>query len=173
MPTAISTSIQPGDGDDSFAEVRIQLPDQDTVTLTVHRSLIYPGTINVELDGDMTNDAPSVRFHINDQLVYDSAQLLPAIEDARDEPRSCSCGQSPYGAPGHDGDPAGRGHIPDRAERIAGDFTAVDPERLDDLVHDHASRTGSAVNDDGLPAQISYLMAHGQSEESIRDLLAR
>lgn len=110
--------------------------------------------------------------------------------DEEDDVRGCSCGMADHGAPGHDGDPTSSGHIaslpaaiatsptansPDvriLAEQIAGAFPEADGEDLDETVHDCASLNASQINNNGIAAQITYLLGQGVPEEEIRDVLA-
>ena len=43
-----------------------------------------------------------------------------------------------------------------------------DSERLDDMVHDAASKIGSGVNNGGVHEQITFLLEHGYAEHEIR-----
>ena len=57
------------------------------------------------------------------------------------------------------------------AQRIILDFPNA-REELDELVHDHASRVGSAVNNNGSYDQIIYLLGAGETEAHIRAVLS-
>jgi hypothetical protein len=59
-----------------------------------------------------------------------------------------------------------------RAVAIAADFPAADGDELDEMVHDHASRIGPEVNNNGVGAQIAYLLEHGESETDVRAALS-
>jgi hypothetical protein len=59
-----------------------------------------------------------------------------------------------------------------RAVAIAADFPAADGDELDEMVHDHASRIGTEVNNNGVGAQIAYLLEHGESETDVRAALS-
>jgi len=58
-----------------------------------------------------------------------------------------------------------------RATELAGKHDYKDGARLDDAVHDVALAIGSAVNNNGLEAQIEFLFLGGYTEKEIEQLL--
>lgn len=83
----IEASVVPGDENVDFASVVIDLADGSQVGFFINQSTIYPDAINVEIDADLVSDDPSLRIHLNDQLIVDTKTIVPeAIEDERPDP---------------------------------------------------------------------------------------
>jgi hypothetical protein len=65
---------QTSNDEEKYAELTVNLDGCEPVTFTIHKSKIAPDTINVEIDGDLTEDKPALRIHLNDNRIYDSAK---------------------------------------------------------------------------------------------------
>jgi hypothetical protein len=61
--------------------------------------------------------------------------------------------------------------ITTRAAQIAGEFPDS-TEQLDVRVHDVFSLKATEVNNQGIEAQVAYLLENGEPESEIRDMLA-
>jgi hypothetical protein len=57
--------------------------DGSEVTITVRESLAYSNTINMEIDGNLERDDPSLRIHMNDCLIHDSTRNDPPLRSPR------------------------------------------------------------------------------------------
>ncbi len=79
----ITATVEPGDQGKEYAQVAVRVGDNE-VTFVVHESLVYENTINIEIDGDLTESNPSLRINLNDFLVFDSVRAAPPLEDEDD-----------------------------------------------------------------------------------------
>jgi hypothetical protein len=66
-----------------YASVVLTLGTGDEITVTVHESLGFPDTVNVEIDGDFRKGKPSLRIACNDGLIHDSTGNDQPIPDPR------------------------------------------------------------------------------------------
>lgn len=65
---------QTNDDAEKYAEVTVNLDGCEPVTFHIHKSQMAPNTINVEIDGDLMEDKPALRIHLNDNRIFDSAK---------------------------------------------------------------------------------------------------
>ncbi|XVU24191.1 hypothetical protein ACQPZJ_44335 [Actinoplanes sp. CA-054009] len=66
-----------------YADTVLTLNNGQQITVTIHLSQAYSNTVNIEIDGDFTADAPSLRVNLNDNLVLDSTRDDPAVPSPR------------------------------------------------------------------------------------------
>lgn len=80
------SKVMQGDGG-RYASTVIATAD-DEIEITAYESKLFPGTLVIELDGDFgKTTGTTVRVHMNDELIVDSAEDLQSIHDPRrDEP---------------------------------------------------------------------------------------
>jgi hypothetical protein len=71
------------EADHRAACVTLTLDNGEAVVFTISASTRFPDAINVEVDGDLSTDDPSLRVHLNDRLIVDTKGDDPAIEDPR------------------------------------------------------------------------------------------
>jgi hypothetical protein len=69
----VKAMLDVGDESKPYAQVEIA-----GVIFTIHESLVDADCVNVEIDHDSCGDAPQLRMHVNDGLVFDSAVNLGA-----------------------------------------------------------------------------------------------
>ena len=79
----ITADVRCDDQGQPFADTVITLDTGERITVTVHLSLAYGDTVNIEIDGDFTADRPSLRINLNDNLVHDSTRNDPAVDSPR------------------------------------------------------------------------------------------
>jgi hypothetical protein len=58
--------------EEKYAEVTVNLDGCEPVTFNIQKSKMAPNTINVEIDGDLTQNKPALRLHLNDNRIFDS-----------------------------------------------------------------------------------------------------
>jgi hypothetical protein len=72
----ITAAVADGDGKKTVnprcATVEVTLDSGEVLTVTVHQSMLYANTLNVEVTGDFIGDNPAVRINVNETPVYDS-----------------------------------------------------------------------------------------------------
>ncbi len=61
------------DGDAYAWGLLVPLPDGTEFMVTVHPSKVFPNTVNVEIDGDLSAGA-GLRVHVNDALVLNTEE---------------------------------------------------------------------------------------------------
>lgn len=67
-----------------YVQVKVDLGDDREVVFTIHQSKSHKDCINVEIDGDLVADDPTLRMHLNDNLIFDSILDRPAITPDRE-----------------------------------------------------------------------------------------
>lgn len=61
---------------DTYGQVNIHLDNGQEITVIVHQSS-YTDTINMEIDGNFSDGAQSLRVHLNDGLIVDTLHREP------------------------------------------------------------------------------------------------
>lgn len=79
----VDTSKHVGAQGKDYVLVTVTTASGEEVTLTVYESLVHQDTLIVDIDGDLTENDPSVRVVVNDALVLDSAAGLDEVLDRR------------------------------------------------------------------------------------------
>lgn len=71
----ISATVSRDESGWPIAQVTLTLANGDEVEFTIHQSLHVVAAINVEIDGSFADDYPSLRIHMNDGLIVDTAAM--------------------------------------------------------------------------------------------------